>query len=332
MANYSAYISKISTLKDDLLKALEFVNWTEQVERGSTVFIKPNFTYPYYKEGITTSPELIKSLLEIVKDRADRVIVGESDGGNHSFTAEDSFNGHNMYKICKDTGAELINLSKIKAVFVEEEILGKKVKVLLPKLLLEDVDCFISVPVLKVHTMTGVTLSLKNSWGCYPDTMRCLHHNHLSYKLSLIAKKLNPRLVVIDGIYALDGHGPMYGNSKRTDLIISSNNPVVADSLASEVMGISCKNIGHISVAEKEGLGTTCLDDVRINDDWKKYQMNFKLERTINDNISLILFNSKILTKIALDSQLTPMVYKVARFLRTSDENEVVNDILSVKK
>ncbi|MDD2834703.1 MAG: DUF362 domain-containing protein [Methanothrix sp.] len=332
MAKSSAYISNISNLRDTLLNSLEFVEWKTQVKKDSTVFIKPNFTYPYYKEGITTTPELLNALLEILKDRADRVIVGESNGGNNSFTADDAFRGHHMHKICKKTGAELINLSKVPSVLVAEKIQGKDVTVQLPKLLLDEIDCFISVPVLKVHVMTKVTLSMKNLWGCYPDTMRCLHHNNLSYKLSLIAKKLNPKLVVIDGIYALDGHGPMYGNSKRTDLIISSNNPVVADSLASEVMGISCKDISHILVAEKEGLGTTCLDDVRINDDWRKFKMNFKIKRTINDNISLILFDSKILTRIAMNSPITPLVYKIARILRNSEENEVVNDILSTKK
>ena len=332
MSYYSAYISKISDLKGSLLKSLEFVEWKAEVKSDSTVFIKPNFTYPYYKEGITTSPELLRELLKILKDRADRVIVGESNGGNNSFTPDDAFKGHQMYEICNETGAELINLSEIPSVLVAEKIQGKDVKVQLPKMLLNEIDCFISVPVLKVHAMTKVTLSIKNLWGCYPNPMRCLHHNNLSYKLSLITKKLNPKLVVIDGIYALDGHGPMYGNSKQTNLVISSNNPVVADSLASEVMGMPCKDISHILVAEKEGLGTTCLDNVRINDDWRKFKMNFTLKRTINDNISLLLFDSKILTKIAMDSPISPITYKLAKVFRTSDENKVVRDMLSTRK
>lgn len=52
---------------------------------------------------------------------------------------------------------------------IEEEIKWgerKRVKVQLPKLLLEEIDCLISVPVLKVHVMTTVTLSTKNLWGC----------------------------------------------------------------------------------------------------------------------------------------------------------------------
>lgn len=321
------YVSKITNLKEDVLKSLEFINWKERVETDSTVFIKPNFTFPYYREGITTNPELLKTLLEIIKNRADRVIVGESDGGNHSFSADDAFKGHGMYEICRETGVELVNLSRTKSEFIAEDIGGKRVKVQLPKLLLEEVDCFISVPVLKVHVMTGVTLSIKNLWGCYPDTMRCLYHKHLSYKLALIAKRVNPKVVVIDGIYALDNHGPMYGDAKKTDLIISSNNPVVADSLGAAIMGIPPTKAEHIFVAEKAGLGPTDLKEIRTNDDWEKFKMSFNIDKTILDKLSVLLFNSEILAKIVMDSPLTSPIYTLAKFLRTSDEEDVVDEL-----
>ena len=327
MEKYSAYISHITNLKDDLLKSLEFIEWKNQVEKGSTVFVKPNFTYPYYKEGITTSPELLRFFLEILKDRAGEVIVGESNGGNNSFTADDAFKGHNMHKICREAGATLVNLSKMPSLSVEETIQGRKVKVFLPKFLVNDIDCFISVPVLKVHVMTTVTLSIKNLWGCYPDTMRCLHHQDLSRKLTLIAKILNPRLVVIDGIYALDGHGPMYGVAKKANLIMSSNNPVVADSLGTAVMGIPLKDAEHIQIASNQGLGITDLSKVRINDDWKKFSMEFHVERTLVDKLSLPLFDSEMIAKIVLCSPITPIAYGLVKCLRNKDEQIVVDEL-----
>jgi len=106
--------------KEDLLRSLEFCDWKNQVKTDSTVLIKPNFTFPYYKDGITTSTELLKHLLEIIKDRAVNVIAGEPDGGNHSFSANDTFKGHNWHEICKGTGVDFtkVNLSKLHSVFV----------------------------------------------------------------------------------------------------------------------------------------------------------------------------------------------------------------------
>ncbi|MCQ8893267.1 MAG: DUF362 domain-containing protein [Methanolinea sp.] len=297
------------------------------MKNDDTVFVKPNFTYPFYKEGITTNPAFLRSLLELLKDRASRVIVGESDGGNHSFTADQAFKGHGMHEICRDTGAELINLSTIPAETVEDTIQGKTVRVQLPKMLLHDIDCLISVPVLKVHAMTTVTLSMKNLWGCYPDTMRCLHHKNLSRKLALITRSLNPKIVLIDGIYALDGHGPMYGEAVKADLLITANNPVVADSLGTAVMGIPLSKVEHILTAEKEGLGTTALSQVAINEDWRKYGMQFNVNKTIIDRLSWILFNSEICAKIVMDSPMKPLIYSIAKKLRNQDE-ECVNDEL----
>jgi uncharacterized protein (DUF362 family) len=331
MEKYRAYISKITDLDSDLQKSLDFVNWKSQVKAGSTVFIKPNFTYPFYKEGITTSPALIKSLLEILKDRAGRVIVGESNGGNHSFTADQAFKGHNMHQICNEAGAELVNLSNIPSVWVSDKIQGKTVKVQLPKMLLEEVDCFISVPVLKVHVMTGVTLSIKNLWGCYPDTMRCLHHKHLGHKLALITKALNPKLAIIDGTYSLDGHGPMFGTPKRTDLLLASNNPVILDSLGAYVMGISLGEAEHIMIAEETGLGSTDLRDAIIEGiSCEELKMNFEINKTIIDRLSVLLFNSEILAKAVMDSPVSPLIYAIAKNLRTPEESKVVNEIKEI--
>ena len=130
---YFASITKITDLKKDISNSLEFVRWRDHISNDSTVFIKPNFTYPYFKEGITTNPEVIRTLLELLKDKVARVIVGESNGGNHSFTADQAFKGHGMHEICKETGAELINLSTIPGEEVKGIIQGKTVSVQTPQ-------------------------------------------------------------------------------------------------------------------------------------------------------------------------------------------------------
>jgi uncharacterized protein (DUF362 family) len=320
MNEYRAYISKITELKQEISNSLEFIHWKDHVKKDSIVFIKPNFTFPSYQEGITTNPQVLRSLLEIIKDRADRVIVGESDGGNRSFSADTGFKGHGMPDICKETGAELFNLSKLPSRYVEDTIQGKRVKVQVPNLLVDEITCFISVPVLKVHAMTTVTLSMKNLWGCYPDTMRCLHHKYLSRKLTLLTKVLNPKIVLIDGSYALNGHGPMYGEAVKSNLILAANNPVVADALGTVIMGFPISKIEHIIIAEKEGLGTTDLDAVQFNDDWKRYQMHFHINKTLIERLSTIIFNSECMAKLAMDSPFKPMIYQVATKLKNNDE------------
>jgi uncharacterized protein (DUF362 family) len=260
------------------------------------------------------------------------VIVGESDGGNNSFKADEAFAGHNMYQICKEIGVEVVNLSTLPSAVIESRILGKMIKVQLPKLLLEEIDCFISVPVLKVHVMTTVSLSLKNSWGCVPDTMRGMHHQNLSNKLALIASLIKPRIIVMDGTYALNRHGPMYGERVRTNLVLTADNTVAADALGARLMGFPPLGIRHIAVAEKARLGSTRLEDVEISQDWQQYQRQFRIERTLIDRVSALPFNSDVLAKLIFQSQFTPLIYKVVRVLRTSKEREIANQLGKQKR
>lgn len=331
MSNYRAYITKISNIHDDIITSLEFIKWKDSIRNDTTVFIKPNFTYPFYKEGVTTNPLVLKEFLTILNERAGRVIVGESNGANHSFTADQAFEGHGMYELCKDVGVDLVNLSTLPSRYIEDTIQGKQVKVQVPNLLIDEIDCFISLPVLKVHANTTISLSMKNLWGCYPDSMRCLHHKYLSRKLTLLTKVLNPKIILIDGTFALNGHGPMYGDAVKANLLVAANNPVIADSLGTSIMGIPVSTIEHIVIAEKEGLGTTNLDAVQFNDNWKKYQMQFQVNRTIIDRLSMILFNSECIAKVVMDSPLTPIIYGAVGKMRNADE-KLVNDLLRREK
>lgn len=328
MPDYHAYVGKTTdNLALDVRTAMEAVKWTDQISQGDTVFVKPNFTFYEHRPGVTTSPNVLRELLHVLTSRAGKVIVGESDGGNHSFTADQAFKGHGMPEMCAELGAELVNLSTLPAVDVEETIQGVKVKVQLPKLLLDEVDCFVSAPVLKVHAMTHVTLSMKNLWGCYPDTMRGLHHSHLSEKLTLITKSVNPKLVLIDGTYTLDNHGPMYGTAKRTDMLLSADNPVVSDALGTAIMKMHLKKAKHIVTAEKEGLGTTDLSKVYLPQGWQKYCIQCQVRRTFVDNLSSLLFKSDLLAKIVMDSPLKPVIYGIAGTFRNKDERKMVDEI-----
>lgn len=328
MSDFRAYVSKTTNdINSDVQTAMEAVHWASKVKEGSTVFIKPNFTFYEYRPGVTTTPEVLRALITLLKTRAGRVIVGESDGGNRSFTADQAFIGHGLIEMSKELGFELVNLSKLPAVDIEESIQGINVKVELPKLLLEEIDTFISVPVLKVHAMTRVTLSMKNLWGCYPDTMRGLHHKNLSRKLALITKKLEPGLILIDGIYALDEHGPMYGTPRKVDLLLSADNPVVADALGANIMCMDLKKVEHIMMAEREGLGTTDINKVQINPGWETNRFQCRVKRTYVDNLSTLLFNSEFLAKLVMDSPFKPMIYGIAGKLRTKDEQKIVGEI-----
>jgi uncharacterized protein (DUF362 family) len=324
------YISPFGNgLKSVLQKGLDYINYDGIITKHTRVFIKPNFTYPFYKEGVTTSPELLTALFEILTKKTDTIIMGESDGGNNSFTADEAFEGHNMFRICREYGLELVNLSTLPSQIVREKIAGKVVEVELPKLLLNKVDCFISVPVFKVHAMTTLSLSIKNLWGCVPDSMRLLKHQNIDYKLALIARVVKPRIVVIDGTYALDKNGPMFGEPVKMGLLLVAENAVDADEMGARIMETPLQKVKHIVIAKKAGLGSKEID-IQTNAGWQKCRRKFTVKRTIVQQFAYLAFISDIIAKIVYASPFTPLVYKIVEFLRTREEKRTAGEI-SVK-
>src|SRR5256885_16670800 len=108
-----------------------------------------------------------------------------------------------------------MNLSEMESRIYSQGVNGKTTSVRLPRFLVEDVGLTVSVPVLKVHAMTTVSLSVKNLWGCSPVDLRLLQHAQLRRKLRLIAELAKAKYGIIDGLYGLDEHGRMEGTPRN---------------------------------------------------------------------------------------------------------------------
>jgi len=298
------------TLRNDIKRSFEKLGWKKRFKSDTKVFVKPNFTLPFFKPGVTTNGNVIEAVLGVLRDRVSEVYVGESDGGYASFTAEYSLKNHGMPEICKRTGTIMVNLSKLERTRIREKINGKNIEVTLPKFLLS-IDETVSIPVLKVHVVVKASLSLKNLWGCHPDTLRILDHTNLEEKLVLIAKKIHLNYVVIDAIYGLNRRGPMDGDVMDVGAILVGNNPVATDSVAIRLMGFDPKNIRYIRVAKKEGLGPYEEEKIELLADFSQYQQHFYLQPTFVDRLGALTFKSYLLTKLVYDSPLTYPIYRI---------------------
>lgn len=80
-------------------------------------------------------------------------------------------------------------------------------------------------------------------------------------------------------------------------------------------------------IAEKEGLRIINLGEMRMNGYQEKFKIQFCINKILIDRVSVLLFNNEILVKSVMDSPFTPLIYKVAGMLRTSEEREVVNEM-----
>ena len=293
---------------------LEALNWIadKKIKSETKVLIKPNFTYPNYKQGVSTSPDVIVALIKVLKEVTSNIAVIESNGGYHSWKAEEAFNGHKLFEIRKKYGIHVINLSKLERTQLSIFTKSGEVKIPFPKMLLDDDFFFVTVPVPKVHAMTGVSLALKNQWGCIPDTMRLRYHYIFDELIIEINRLLKPQLVVADGTYFLDENGPMDGKPVKMNVVIASNDIGSFELVLCHIMGIDINKISHLKFAQKKGIIPKSLGEIKFNDDIEKYKTHqFELKRTFQNYLALLAFKNKYLTRMVYDSIFADPIHKI---------------------
>lgn len=236
------------------------------VHSGETVLLKPNLVVPLKTEtGVVTNPAVIRVLTELCYSAGvQKVFVGDSPF--FPFKSRNCFEVTGMKDAVIEAGGEVLY-------FDEEPYteLAAKEAVILPKIRvpqkLVKIDGIITVPRLKTHNQTIVSLSLKNSHGLIPPEDKMLYHkDDLHQKLIDINHIIKPklRLALIDGTYALEGQGPTLGKPLALNLCVTSQDFVAADSVATTLMGFSPNDITHIRLAALQGLGEMDLSKIKI--------------------------------------------------------------------
>jgi uncharacterized protein (DUF362 family) len=297
--------------------ALAWLKWGACIAPDTRVFLKPNLTWKTPTPGVTTGPAVLEAVVAILRARTKRIIVGESDGGYHAFKAEEAFETHGLYRLKKNYDIQLVNLSSDVAVKHSVEVGRRQVEIELPRTLLSDIDLFVTLPVPKVHVMTGVSLGFKNQWGCQPSTMRLRNHPVFSSKVMALNKALRPSLALYDGTYFLDKSGPMAGDPIQMNLVIAATDVGAGDLVCCTIMGIDPQRIEHLLYAQREGMMPRSLDGVVLNQNLERFPSHrFSLRRTPLNYIALAAFHSRVLTRFFYDSSAAGPIHTALDRLR----------------
>ena len=237
----------------------------DKVKSGATVLIKPNIVAARPPgSGATTDPRVCKAIANMVREIGAKPIIAESSSIGEN--TEESIQTAGYGKL-REEGYEIINLKEKGIETVKVPIpKGKSVKeVTLPKIVV-DADVIISVPIMKTHDQAEVTLSLKNMKGVLPDTFKRKFHTTFGVFQGVadLLTVVRPALAVMDGIIAMEGFGPIFGDPVEMDLIIVGKDLVAVDAVTREVMGFEPEEHGCISAATKSGVGTADLNRIEV--------------------------------------------------------------------
>jgi len=297
------FVKKIERdLREALWEAMNSVGLIERFTNSCRIVLKPNLTYPYYRPGVTTSPPVIRETIKILREYTPHIAVVETGGGYGAWPAEEALTGHSLYEMRDEYGIEVVNLNNEPSECILFRSGRQTHQLSLPTRLLHETDVFITMPVPKIHCMTGLTLSYKNQWGCVPDVMRLRRHYVFDDAIVAINRALNPA-VLADGTNFLDRNGPMDGDPIRMDLIIAATDAGAFDRYVAELMGFSWRSIRHLRRAVELGDMPSDLKDIEYNvrpEEVRTY--TFRLKRTFRNYVALIGFRSRFVTWLGYES------------------------------
>lgn len=159
------------------------------------VLIKPNYiTAQHPSTGITTDSRVVEGVILFLKENGIKdIVIGEGSGHSDTFEA---FRKSGVDDLARRLSVKLVDLNRDEFAEIrpQDPLALKKVKI--ARTALESM--IISVPKLKLHRITGVTLSMKNLMGCM--TPKGSMHVNLSKNIADLASIITPRISVIDGI------------------------------------------------------------------------------------------------------------------------------------
>jgi len=223
------------------------------VHRGDVVAIKPNISWARHPQfAATTHPEVLSGVVELCQEAgAGKVRIAD----NTIHDARRCFALTGVGKVAKETGAELVYPRS--SLMKKMKLKGNRLDVWPVFIPLVEADTVINLPVAKHHSLTTLTLGMKN-WIGGVDGSRWSLHQDIHQSIVDLAQFFRPTITLIDAVRILTTNGPSGGNTNDVAIkntLILSDDPVAADARATRLFGLKPKKIGFIHLAQKRGLG-----------------------------------------------------------------------------
>jgi len=224
--------------------------------KGSTVFIKPNFTYPFEKPGVTTTKRFLIALVDVLRDcQVSRICIGEGEGGYNAFAIEDTFAAYGLHELADSHGVECQNVNAWPSRTLQVKTRRGLVGVNVPAPIFDEFDHYISAPVPKVHCMTTISCAVKNQWGLVQDTLRLKRHTVFNEVITEITRQLPRPIAVLDGTFGLTRNGPMVdGVPLELGWVAACNDVFAHDEVICRLMKMPMGRVKHLRYAQQQGL------------------------------------------------------------------------------
>lgn len=223
------------------------------IKKGMNVVIKPNMAWNSAPERAhTTNPFIVEEVTKMCVNAGAKVTVFDRTCNS----AKQSYISSGIAEAAEKAGAkvEYIDDRKFTLVKVPGALKHDTLPVYKPVL---DADFVINIPILKHHSSSEITISMKNLMGVIGGNRGAFHLN-LHESIVDFAKAVKADLIICDATRILTANGPNGGTPediRDAKTLIMGTNTVTVDAYAASLFGRRPEDIEYIALAGREKMG-----------------------------------------------------------------------------
>ena len=240
--------------RESVPKALDIIGAGEVLKEQTAVLIKPNLinASPF---PITTAPECIEAVIEYVRSCSEAGIVVGEGCGDPNLETGDVFDRLGYRELARRQGVELVDLNHAPLKKLENGDCPVFREMYLPEIAMS--HYLISVPVLKAHSFSEITGTMKNMIGLAPP--RYYSGRFGTWKKAVFHRKMHQSIIDLNRYRTADlslmdatvgmPHYHLGGAHCDPPLgkLIAGFDSVKVDRRSAELLGLRWQRIAHLT-------------------------------------------------------------------------------------
>ena len=238
--------------EDSVRAAFDAAGGAETLKGFDRILLKPNLVNgsPF---PITTHPDFTAAVIDAVRTCSDAPIVVAEGCGAASMETDEVFEKLGYVAMAERLGVELLDLNHAELVRRENPDCPVFPEMWLPEV--ASTHAVVSLPVLKAHSLAGVTGTLKNMMGFAPPShyqgggpwKKSSFHPQMHQAVIDLNRYVTPHLTIMDASVGMAEYhlgGPKC--SPAVGKILAGTDPVALDRKAAELLDIDWRTVDHL--------------------------------------------------------------------------------------
>ncbi len=243
-----------SSYRKSVPAILDAVGADRVLAEQTAVLLKPNLVNAS-PHPVTTPPECCEAVIAYVRAHCNAEIVVAEGCGDALMETGDVFEALGYADMAKRLGVALLDLNRapLRTVRIPECPVFPEMH--LPEAAFT--NFIISLPVLKAHSLAGLTGTLKNMLGFAPPEhysgvhgswKKAVFHGRLQQSILDLARYVRPHLTLLDATQGLASfHLGGDTLSPPPNRLIAGGDPRAVDRTAADLLGIDWRTIRHVA-------------------------------------------------------------------------------------